>query len=135
MAMGTGSAIVGLASVGSGSGEIVLLLCGALAFVLGLVLFAMGFLGQRRARPDRATFKSPRVIVRGYVEVMRGSSGWTKARAGIGVLFWCWAAIKFVWSMALNEWALAAAYGVVALSLPALFFIAGSAVDRPGEPE
>ena len=135
MAIAIGSAIVGLASVGNDNGEIVLLPCGALAIVSGLVLFVMGFLGQRRARPGRATFKSPRFIIRDYVEVMRSSPGRMKVRAGIAVLFWCWAAIEFVWSMALNEWALAAVYGVVALSLPTLFFITGSAVDRPGDPE
>jgi hypothetical protein len=135
MAIATGSAIVGLASVGSGTGEITLLICGGFVIVFGLVLFVMGFLGQCRARPGRATFKSPRVIVRDYVEVVRGAPAGTKVRSAVAALFWCWAAIEFVWSIALKEWALAAAYGVVAVSLPLLFFITGSAVDRPGDQE
>ena len=134
MTMAIGSTIVGLGSVGSGTDRIMSVALGGLAILGGVVLFVTGVLGQRRTRPAQATLPSARVIVTDYIRLAR-TSRVLMVRASFAVLFWLYSAIACVVSVFQSKWALAAVYGVVAVSLLVLAFVTASAIDRKADPE
>jgi F0F1-type ATP synthase assembly protein I len=132
MAMALGSAVVGLGS--SGPEPLIPMALGGLVILLGFAAFVTGVVGQRRARPARSSFPGVRVIVTDYARIARSSSG-RMVRASLGILFWIYMAIGCVVSVVQSKWALAAVYGVVALTLPSLALIGASVIDHSADPE